>query len=185
MSDIAHNTEHVADAMARLLEQFKNQPNLEDLFECLLTPNQTAEDLLYDLYTLRWLDTAEGVHLDNLGEIVGQPREGRTDSVYRLWIKARILLNRSTGKGDDLLQLMQIVATDANLNLTEQYPAGLLVEIWELDSNAQAVYDLLHAAKAAGIRLHFTYSTLPVTDLFTYDTGPGYDTGTYAGDIGV
>lgn len=184
MSDLVQNENHVQDALDRLLHQFKNSEDLKNFFTALLSPLQTVETDLWALYTQRWAADAVGAQLDNLGAIVGQPRQGRTDAVYRLWIQARILANRSTGKADDTLTLLALVTDGAEYSLTEKYVAAYEVLVTELEVDAESVFDLLMQVKPAGVKLTMAYSDQPVTSLFTYDIGPGYDVGLYAGGFG-
>jgi len=186
VSDLIKEDDHVGVALGKLLHQFKNSTDLKNFFSALLSPLQTTEDDLMDLYSLRWPDSAVGLNLDTLGAIVGQPREGRTDSVYRLWIQARILINRSTGKADDSLKLLQLITdSGAEFHIYDQPPAGYLVEIWNQTANIPAIFELLIEAKPAGVKIHLTYSGVALSGLFRYDSvGQGFDgSAVYAGDL--
>ncbi len=182
---LTHITNHETRALARLLEQFKESDQLKDFIRAIFKPIQTAENDNWALYTERWPNTAVGAQLDALGAIVGQPREGRTDSVYALWIQGRILINRSTGLADDTLRLLLLLAPNAEHELVEQHPAGYRVDSFALlDTDPEAVFDLLVQMKPAGVRLVFAYSASPAGDLFQYDT-TGYDgPAIYAGGEG-
>jgi hypothetical protein len=61
-------------AISRLLNQFSASPRIIDLLTTIVTRLEEVDDLLASLATLRWLDTAEGVWLDDIGEIIGIPR---------------------------------------------------------------------------------------------------------------
>lgn len=61
-------------AKERLLTQYKESPNLIAYIESLLAPAVELENVINDMLSLRWLDTASGYNLDIIGEIVGQPR---------------------------------------------------------------------------------------------------------------
>ena len=58
----------------RLLAQFDGKKRLEGLVEVLGDSLNALENTLDDLENKRWLDKAEGVQLDGLGQIVGQSR---------------------------------------------------------------------------------------------------------------
>lgn len=58
----------------RLLAQFEGKKRLEGLIEVLGDSLNAMERTLDDLENKRWLDKAEGVQLDGLGQIVGQSR---------------------------------------------------------------------------------------------------------------
>jgi hypothetical protein len=61
-------------AVSRILNQFTASPRWIELLTTIVTRLEEVDDLLASLATLRWIDTAEGVWLDDVGEIVGIPR---------------------------------------------------------------------------------------------------------------
>lgn len=71
MSDII---DHKQLAESRLATQFRESTNLINYIKSLLVEADTLEQVYQDLLNERWIDTAEGVNLDILGSIVGQPR---------------------------------------------------------------------------------------------------------------
>lgn len=66
--------DHEELAISRLATQFKESANLIEYIKVLLIEANPLEEALQQLLTDRWVDSAEGVQLDILGEIVGQPR---------------------------------------------------------------------------------------------------------------
>src|SRR5512133_111299 len=98
-----HITDHGDRAAARLLQQYRDGASIPALVRALSGGLQQVEDVLWDIRLRRAVSAAEGVQLDVLGRIVGQPREGRTDAVYRIWILARVRLNKGSGRPEDLL----------------------------------------------------------------------------------
>jgi hypothetical protein len=61
-------------ALNMLLDQFTMSPKIIEWYKSYLNRAEEIDDLLASLATLRWLDTAEGVWLDGIGEIVGIDR---------------------------------------------------------------------------------------------------------------
>jgi hypothetical protein len=191
MATIEKNEEHVTEALSRLLEQFKHRPNIEAVISALVSQIQDLENAAFDLYTKRWIDSAEGVHLDNLGKIVGQPRAGMTDPDFRLWIKARIISNRTRGRYDDLLAIADLVLdTTENFYLYERDTATLVAALYSSsDLSVGRFFDILFSAKAAGVRLILEHSSSPFAALFRFapssavvdDSGYGFGVGALAG----
>lgn len=66
--------DHQVLAIERLATQFKNATNLIAYINALLEESNELETTFGDLLDKRYIDTAEGVQLDIIGEIVGQPR---------------------------------------------------------------------------------------------------------------
>jgi hypothetical protein len=164
-------TEHVAKALARFVEQFKNAENLREMVSALASPLQDVDTALYQLYTQRWVDSAEGKQLDNLGAIVGQEREGRDDVEYRLWIKARVFANRANGHPDDTLRILELIQPDADYEVEPTYPATYLVHVYNATAPAQSIYNILRLAKPAGVRMNLLSDADDSTSFAFSDSG--------------
>jgi hypothetical protein len=61
-------------ALNLLFSQFESSVNLIEWYKAYLNRAEEIDAILIDLATRRWLDTAEGVWLDDIGDIVGIPR---------------------------------------------------------------------------------------------------------------
>jgi len=77
--DFPHN--HAEIAWSHFLAQHVGKLNTEGFVRSFYPPLNLLDKALNDLYTLRWLDTAEGIQLDGIGSIVGISRTV-ADSVY-------------------------------------------------------------------------------------------------------
>lgn len=146
---------HVELALGRLLEQDKGKPNLVALLSAFVRPMQTLEDEADKVETLRGLDDAAGVWLDRLGAVVGQPRNAFDDEDYRLHIRARLLVNRSSGTPEELLAIVRMLSPDSPaLELFEYFPAAfdlVLGGVTSLDE-ARLFFSMLDEARAVGVR---------------------------------
>lgn len=67
-------TNYLEEARGRVTEQFKDAPVFDKYLQLLIADSTELQLVLKDLMEKRSLDTAEGVQLDILGDIVGQPR---------------------------------------------------------------------------------------------------------------
>ena len=74
-----HN--HADIAWSHFLAQHDGKINTENFVRAFYQPINVLDKALNDLYTKRWLDTAEGRQLDGIGSIVGRSREV-DNSVY-------------------------------------------------------------------------------------------------------
>lgn len=87
---------------------------------------QLHEDIAFDLVAGTTLDGSTGDALDKWGELVGEPRLGLSDSEYRPFIKARMLVNRCDGTTDALLELLAVAAgPDATAYHTTTAPGAV------------------------------------------------------------
>jgi len=160
---IAPVTTHVLDALTRLVSQFRDQPDLASFQSAFVNRIQEMEGALQELLAERSLDSAVGVQLDGLGALVGQAREGRDDSDYRLVIRARIALNIGSGTPEDIYRVLVLLllALDGQVPHLEEFPpASILVTIsgsitTELATEIAAI---LAEARAACVQAQLIYS---------------------------
>lgn len=163
---------HATLALARVLEQFKNKPNFTAIVEIESARIQALDDATLLIEQVRDPDVAAGAQLDQIGERVGQPREGRDDPEYRLWIKARQLINRSNGQPDDTLLVLQLIEPALVPIITDYYPASYFVHADELVSDPDAVWRILKQVKGAGVRMFLVYGLgEDETTLFRFASG--------------
>jgi hypothetical protein len=159
MTSLPYDSDHVARGVARLIERYR-KPRTSALLGSWLAEVQEVEDALWQLLVERSLATAAGVQLDVLGRIVGQPRQGRDDETYQLWISAKNMVNRSSGRTTEMLAIARALVTPADgVALEEYFPAALLIRLsgsFTLDLGYQIAY-MLRKAKAAGVRFQMTW----------------------------
>jgi hypothetical protein len=70
--DFPHD--HAEIAWSHFLAQHVGKTNTENFVRAFYPPLNELDNALNDLYTKRWLETAEGVQLDGIGSIVGIKR---------------------------------------------------------------------------------------------------------------
>lgn len=158
MADLEHNEQHADDALAKLAEQFKDKENLAKVLNALNVQTQALEDAFWQLYLYRWVNTAEGVQLDTIGNLVGQPRSGDDDE-YRARIKARIRANVSNGTTEDIYAVFKALMPTAQLRLQNSYPGTFTFGVG--GAVPEALVDVyigfLNASISAGTRAIFEY----------------------------
>ena len=152
---------HVEQAIARLLEQYRGKQTIEGLVTTFVTPLQELEQVFQDLRDKRTIDGSEGIQLDRLGALVGIERSLQPnpldDNIYRLRIMARILVNISNGEPETLIQVFQLLSQSLLVTLYEEFPAGvsifgdgLLVNFEETN----LILGLLEEAALGGVRIN-------------------------------
>ena len=176
-----------------LAGQFADATRLQALTAALAEPVKDVDDIAIALQTWRDLDTATGVALDQVGQIINQPRYGggypvgESDADYRPKLKAAILRNRSNGTAAQLVAM--VVALLDGLSpvpqISEVYPAGFVLAVWvsaaPSTAQIQALVDFTIAAKAAGVGIvGLAWYTAPTFAFDGYPDPPfkGYDDGT-------
>lgn len=142
---------HVEQALALLLDQYKDKPRIAGLVKAFINRCQELEDAAWHLWISRRIENATGDQLDQIGAIVGEPRSSRPDDVYKIYVNARIRINWSQGTSDDVIAVLRIVEPAA-FRLVESYPAGFRVEYIDAPAVPVAVLaDLMAQARAAGM----------------------------------
>jgi hypothetical protein len=175
-----------ADRAAALLTDIYRKPRLMALLRSYAAEVQRLEDAYWDLLTKRSVADATGKTLDLLGRIVGQPRQGRSDDVYRIWIAARVLVNASSGTRPQLLAIVRkLVGEGVALRFEDEYPAAFTIHVDEAIVGADGVEiaKMIAQARAGGVggQLHwfdddahvFRFSS--VADVPELDSAHGFD----------
>lgn len=184
--------EHVQRFLSRLPIQFKKDDGSywRKLAEAIGAEANRVEETLQDILTQRSIATAEGEQLNVIGRIVKQEREGSSDADYRIRIRAKVLVNRSSGTINEIIDIFELLATDSTLtgavvHVTESPPAQMQLRFSGVtldDDQVRRLTNLLRQAKAAGVRFDFVYLTYPPEETFTFDgvDGQGWDEGHWA-----
>jgi hypothetical protein len=152
------NEQHVAEAIDHLIELFKYGPRNQAIVAALVGQFQELENAAYQLKQAFDLDTAIGLQLDILGEVLGEDRKGRDDDDYRAALRVVILVSKSHGTIPQLLSIAQGMSPSASVNITEPGTMTLQINLSTLGSaTLRTVFDMLKRAKAGGVRLLVTY----------------------------
>lgn len=163
--------DHVAAALTRVTQQFKGKARFEALVSTFSEQVQGLEDAFNKLYSDRWLTTAIGLQLDNLGTVVGESRVGRDDEDYRTAIKARIAANVCNGTPDEILRVLSLY--DAPVyKLTELFPAKLeLYRTIALVTDPAILLRVLQSIKSCGVGVGLHYALVDSDNVFTFASG--------------
>lgn len=159
----AHKTDYTEEALRRLLTTLQDDEQIDGLIASYLDRAQELEDAAHPMLVQRSIQNAEGVQLDGIGGLVGEPRGGRSDELYRVFLTLRILTNRSRATADDLIE---IVATRTgqdpstwDVDLDEYFPRTIYIRAKHFDEQyPEVVAGFLRQARGAGFRIHYIYT---------------------------
>jgi hypothetical protein len=183
LSTTSGGVDHVATALARLPEQFKNKETIQKLVEIFIGPFVSLEAAFQQLLTERSIDTAIGVQLDVIGILVGERnRNGEIDALYRRRIKARVRTNRSSGLIEEYITITNMIVADENayIRLERQNHLTLWVRVEDVAISHEVAAILIAFLKDAtpgGMRVILQYDTADPSSWFRFDSGPGFDQG--------
>jgi hypothetical protein len=131
---ITQITDHVQQALNRLLYQYKGKANIAALLTALVEPIQELEDAIFDVNSGRQFFNgsaypASGAQLDGIGAIVGVARNGLEDAEYLVFIIGTIVVNNSDGTIPTLLNVVNIFFEPDLFLAFDMYPAEFNVEL--------------------------------------------------------
>lgn len=180
--------DHASLALARLIQVYKNKPNITALFNAMNAHSQYVEDAFQQLYTERSLAVAVGDRLDQLGTIIGLGRLGADDDTYRLRLQAEVKVNRSSGLTEEILEIFGLICAVTTappggtplFQWVHEPPAGFTLVInTEVDDTLAAfLISILRRARAGGVGGRLQYNGAAYGNRFRFDvTGHGFDTG--------
>lgn len=167
---------HLDELLARMPQQMRDDTSAVALVTALMGPFQELEDAAIAVLTQRTLDVAVGAQLDVIGALVGRRRGGLADEIYRRYIRAQILANRSRGIREDLIAvaLTTLYGLGAQVVISSAATCEVLVSIPNIavdDESATALLEFERLAVAAGIRVVVETLVADPDDTFTLD-GP-------------
>lgn len=178
-------TNHADLAIGLLLDQFRDQANLEAFLRALMVPVQRLEATAHDLDTEMRLDNAIGAQLDMIGRIVDLPRGDMGDEAYRTRLRAHIRANLSEGTPDDLLEVLRLMVPTNDISL-EEYPTGVVMRIADtLAEDPDAIVAELRRTRPAAVPMSLEYTLAEDEDTFAFASGDTEEADSSAGFSGM
>lgn len=181
-------TNHTTVALQRLLDQFQGLPNWEALLGAIAEQAQNLETVGEQLATLPSIADSVGAQLDNIGDLIGEPRQGFSDAVYRLHLTARVFLNKGSGTIPEILRMFAtILEAPEGLRLVERFPAAFELHTEDAvavpNDTAGYLARFLTEARAAGVASRFFWSAVAPELAFGFEDsdGLGFDDGEFIG----
>lgn len=188
--------DRIADIAGRmkgwLYWQFRNADNYASVIDAIAGEVQALEDALFDVLTKRMVSNAVGAQLDQWGKLVGEPRNGKSDALYRHFIRVRVLRNTSQGTPERLIAVLKGLTDADKLWFTDarsqdswhtETVSGVCFVSWDgptIDTElAKNLKQILESVAPAGVRIGKLAQGNDNT--FRFDTtGQGFDEGKFA-----
>ena len=139
---------------------------------------QDLEDTLISLLDRLDISTMEGDQLDLIGGIVGQDRQGFTDTKYRLFLQAKIGQNVSETDIERVLSTWILLTQATTIELVEIFPAEITLysEITVDASELTLLFEFVRDILAAGVNFG-GYGVFPEAGTFGFSpTSGGFST---------
>jgi len=113
--------------LALLVSQFRREKpngdltNFQKLIRAICSLGQEAEDINWQLKTQRWLSTAIGQQLDEIGILLGLPRNiNESDESYRERLQFQIFINVSSGTPEQVIAALAFFTKGDNIGYFER-----------------------------------------------------------------
>lgn len=145
---------HREQGKSRLLHIFKDKPSILALLDTYMKQYNSLELVVYQLLETRNLsdlESVDGVYLDEVGDIVGESRLGRSDADYRRGITLRIGVNNTQATPNYLMQLLKSTTESDDVRYYPHYPASYSLE-FNGDQIPEEVLMEFTDASLAGVR---------------------------------
>lgn len=97
------------DYTSLLISEFKDSPILNNLIKIIIDRYDSVGVTSDEIFSEQWRDTANGIQLDRIGEIVDLQRNDLSDDDYRTQIKFKIFINLTCGEPEALISFTQNV----------------------------------------------------------------------------
>jgi hypothetical protein len=152
---IDYETDWVTRLRNRIYTQWRDSVSWNKWAEFLGRQFQELEDATQSLLTTLDIDNSVGAQLDVIGRLIGQVRGGFDDATYRLFLKARIQANRSTGGGEDIYNVFRALYGETiGLVITTSPIKTLVLRVKGAITAAQAGYGVqfFTDSKEVGVR---------------------------------
>ncbi len=173
-------------ALSRLAYQFTDSERLIVFLESILAELDELEVSRLQLDTERYIDTAIGVQLDGIGEILGLPRpvlDGviAGDDPYRLLLRAKTKINSTSMTVPETLEIIAFMISSVTIQyrlVVSMFPSYLFNRIL----TETEIFALSLLPSLIGIGPEFIHYDDPNTFSFFEDpTGKGFGTTADAG----
>lgn len=166
---LAQDFNHVSEALALLTGQWSSDltaSGTRNLVRAMTQPVQDVENALWDTINSQLIaKTPTGQALNQLGDLIGEPRGGLNDTQYLLWIQVAIRARKSGGRTEDLLAVTALAVGVNQFTYTDWYPGkfDIYVPALATDQFAGPLDQALRIARPPG-----TYGNLDYWDVPNY-----------------
>ena len=163
-------TTHIADAKARLVEQYKSKVRLAGIVDAESRQFQDMEDVINDMFLSQFVDNAVGRQLDEFGTIVDLARQGFDDTFYRILLRFKIGQNISRGEPERIISTMLLI-TQAGLVIYQNLgngSIGLAIDTTIDPTLLNFIFTNMQRVVMAGVRINFIVTFDP-DDSFSFD----------------
>lgn len=137
--------------------QHRDHPNIQTLCLVFAVLFSRLDVKLQQVVFARGVDGSTGGELDNWGAMVGQPRNGASDALYRAVIKAKARSSLGSGNISDFFDVAILISPQSDPRFLEAYPACVRMFFSDAISDAERTFmlSLMRGVPGLGICISF------------------------------
>jgi hypothetical protein len=164
--------DHVQQALGKLIMRFRDKPRFAAWVASHVQQIQDLEDAAWQVIGSRDVDTCDETRLRLLAKLVGQPVRGTVDQL-RLFVKVRIMVNRSNGSAPTILRIARTLL--GSIRYTPGISAHYSIEMLEALGDRDIAYSaqLIRDATLAGVGVLLVYNVSAPSNALIGSYNPG------------
>jgi len=112
--------------------------------------------------------------LNDIGDIVGQPRYNHDNAEYAILLKAKVQMNASRGEPERIISAIRSICQTEQIQYEEYYPASIVVTV-ESDNVPEELNQIMQKIVSGGVRINLVASS--TTDAFAFSDDGTLGTG--------
>jgi len=177
---------HPSRGVSRLLEQFKGKPRIESFTLALMKQAQALEYASWQLLSERSIESAAGVWLDALADVLGIARDGSTDEELRGRVLVEIAVLGSSCTGPELAAIATAFASGVPARVETWRPceAAVVLDGPVTYTLAFALSKTLRRASAAASRVLLEWLPVAPSSALTLAPWPAVDSSSTTTGLG-
>jgi len=150
-------------------------PRISAIQWAILKQCQELEEVFLAIVASRNIDTADWTRLVMLAGVVGQDVLTSDLETLRRQVKARVAVNSSAGRRDDLIKVLDILTAGVTVKAWSTFDGGYEVVIRSDSATVdEVVFEMLEEASASGIYVRLLHAPSGGGFAFGGD-GPGWE----------
>jgi hypothetical protein len=162
--------DHESEGSDKILSQYKNSPIFDVTLDTFTAKINELEDQFTKFKTELTLDTALGVNLDLIGDILNSPIRPIDDEDYRKVLNALVVAYNSDGRASDILSLMNGIMSFDDINIIDYGIASFGVQVFNpvLPLDVDFIVGAVDIAKSAGVLFEGLVVVPDTSPLFSF-----------------
>ena len=162
--------DHEAEGSTKILSQYKSSPIFDVTLDTFTAKINELETEFTKFKSQLQLDTALGVNLDLIGDILNSPIRPIDDEDYRKVLYALVVAYNSEGRASDILNLMSKVIDYDDINIVDYGLASFGIQVFNpsFPIDPAFISNSINISKSAGVLYEGLVVVTDAAPLFSF-----------------